>query len=315
MPEYSVIICTYNRRALLERALNSVVTQNMPADTYEVLVVDNGSSDGTKPMVHDVQLSSPVSIKYLQEKQSGLSHARNTGIAAAQGHFVAFIDDDAVADLNWLTSLSLVYVEDPDVSLVGGKIELDWESNVPEGLAPELLRALGKLDQGEGVFRVEPPLTLGGGNLSARRSVLEELGGFDVRLGRNSTTLLSGEENELLLRATAADKVIYYTSKAVVYHFVPAARTDKQFLRRRAFWQGVSDIRIVRKHEGWKNAGKLLGRNLVRVPYHVGGWLLFAARGNLRKAFLWETFIWTTLGCCYGIHVVLGDKANQPGSG
>ena len=114
----SVIVVTLNRAESLREALRSLIRQERPPD--EVIVVDNGSTDNTKEAV--LNFKDKLNIKYVYEAQSGIPYARNAGIRSATKDIIAFIDDDCVADRNWLKYLEIPFIKDPHIGVVGGEV-------------------------------------------------------------------------------------------------------------------------------------------------------------------------------------------------
>lgn len=239
----SVIISTLNRAGLLARAFQSLIGQKGGSTPTEILVVDNGSTDETTAVVTTAAETAPLPIRYLYEPRTGLSWARNTGIAAARGEVVAFIDDDAWAEPEWLSELWAIHSSDPAIACVGGKIVLDWPDRPrPIWLRPSFWGYLGAYDLGAERRDLGPrDLLPFGGNISFKRLALEALGGFRTELGRRGSQLGAGEEGELCLRLLRAGHRVIYTPDAVVHHLVLPHRLEPDFLRRLARDSGITD--------------------------------------------------------------------------
>lgn len=148
LPEISGVICTHNRERYLEKCILSLLDQSLDADRYEILVIDNGSTDSTKEIC-DRFIEQP-NFRYLFEPVLGLSQARNTGWQQAKGKYVGYLDDDAVAVRTWLEKALWSFEHiNPLPEWVGGPIELEWEVNAPPWITDEYKVALGWLDWGE----------------------------------------------------------------------------------------------------------------------------------------------------------------------
>lgn len=239
-PLVSAIICTHNRSQYLGAAIDSALGQDYPE--FEVIVVDNASSDRTKQVVEE-RLSNPR-LKYIYEPTTGLSVARNTGAKAAQGEILAYLDDDAQASPTWLTVLCSAYQQNEQLVIAGGKVTLLWPPGVtvPNWLSPELAGNLGAYDLGEKIVYIDRPgLTPRGLNYSIRRSFLEEIGGFNVNLGRIGKKLLSNEELYVTELALKSGKQVAYLPDALVAHNVAPERLKKSWFWQRSWWQGVSE--------------------------------------------------------------------------
>ncbi|MCU0545600.1 MAG: glycosyltransferase [Oscillatoriaceae cyanobacterium Prado104] len=249
-PQISAIICTHNRHTYLGAAIDSLLVQNFP-DNFEVVVVDNGSSDFAGPdssisqtrEVVEARLSDSR-LKYVWEPEIGLSVARNTGARVARSEILAYLDDDAVADPNWLRVLHIAYQSERKLAVAGGKVELLWPEGVapPNWLSPGLIQNLGAYNLGETQICVTAAgLTPRGVNYSIRRAFLEEIGGFDVKLGRIGKKLLSNEELRATELALELGWQVVYLPEALVFHNVAPSRLNKAWFVERGWWQGISE--------------------------------------------------------------------------
>ncbi len=239
-PNISVIICTRNRAALLEKCLLSVEEQTLAASSFEVLVVDNGSSDDTPLLLKNFSERLPLTA--IPEPVVGLSRARNTGWQAAKSNFIAFLDDDAMADPDWLASgLRSFETVRPVPAAMTGPIRLTWEQSAPVWLTTDIQGCLGRLDFGADAREFGGTETLFGANCFFHRDILERFDGFNERLGRLNTVLLSGEETLLQRQIENAGECLWYDPQASVRHWVPASRTTPGWFYRRYYWGGVSD--------------------------------------------------------------------------
>ena len=240
-PKLTAIICTRNRASFLEKCLASLLCQTASAVDYEILVVDNGSTDNTADILSKFVDNSHV--RSLYEPVAGLSRARNAGWKNARGALVGYIDDDATVDKNWVQSVLWVVDNiDPIPDWIGGPIYLDWESTSPEWINEELRVPLGYLYWGDKPRQLTSSERLGGGNSIYLKSRLVQLDGFDERLGRGASGLLSGEETQLQRRLEAADGTLFYHPGISINHFVSKERTVPAWFYRRYFWGGVSDV-------------------------------------------------------------------------
>jgi glycosyltransferase involved in cell wall biosynthesis len=240
-PEITGIICTRNRERYLERCILSLFEQTLDPDRYEILVVDNGSTDSTRAICERF-LERP-GFRYLFEPVAGLSRARNTGWQQARGRYIGYIDDDAFADPQWFAmALEAFHSSSPEPEWVGGPVQLDWEVPAPAWLTRDYYGALGWVDWGD-----KPRFLEGAGewlvgcNSLYRRDILELLNGFDTRLGRKKKLLLSGEEVQFQHRLKAINGRLYYHPGICIFHAVPEERTRPSFFYRRYYWGGITD--------------------------------------------------------------------------
>jgi glycosyltransferase involved in cell wall biosynthesis len=241
LPEISGIICTHNRERYLEKCILSLLDQSLSTNRYEILVIDNGSTDSTKEIC-DRFIDQP-NFRYLFEPILGLSQARNTGWQQARGKYVGYIDDDAVAVRTWFEKALWSFEHiNPLPEWVGGPIDLEWEVNAPPWITDDYKVALGWLDWGERErFLLDPPERLGGGNSFYHKVILEKMRGFDTRLGRKKNLLLSGEETQFQHRLKAIGGRLYYHPGIRIHHFVPKERTKPLFFYKRYYWGGITD--------------------------------------------------------------------------
>ena len=238
--QVSAIICTHNRDTYLGAAIDSLLAQDFP--NFEVVVVDNASSDRTREVVE--ARSPDPRLKYVYEPITGLSVARNTGAKTAKSEILAYLDDDAIASSHWLSTLYSAYQANEKLAVAGGKVTLIWppERVAPPWLSPELAGNLGAYDLGDTVVYIQRPgLTPRGLNYSIRRTFLEQIGGFDLKLGRIGKSLLSNEELHMTALALQLGWQVAYLPDALVAHHVSPERIKRTWFLNRSWWQGISE--------------------------------------------------------------------------
>lgn len=244
MLDASVVVCTRDRAERLRECLAHLVAQVVPDGArVEVLVVDNGSTDGTAAVVDAWRAVDPDRRRATREPRAGLSRARNRGVTEARGDVVLFIDDDAVAPRGWVAAHLASYRRDPTTSAVGGPVSLWWPHGRPGWLAPRLEHWFSALDHGDRAVEFPPPHGPYGTNMSLRRSLVEAVGGFDERLGRRGRSLVSSEEADLFARVWDAGGRVAYEPAALVMHAVTRDRLSRRWVLRRGWAQGRSNAR------------------------------------------------------------------------
>ncbi|MEU1039729.1 glycosyltransferase family 2 protein [Streptomyces sp. NPDC005551] len=246
-PAVSVVVCVYteDRWEDILAAVASVRAQSLPA-LETLLVVD-----------HNTPLMERLSGEYKETEgvrvlanagPRGLSAGRNTGIAAARGEVIAFLDDDAVAERDWLRHFAEGYA-DPRVMAVGGRTVPIWASGRRPGWFPEEFDwVVGCTYRGLPPGRVRVRNVLGG-NASFRRTAFDVAGGFATGIGRDGDRRPLGcEETELCIRLTRArpDAVLLIDDRAVIHHRVPAAREHFAYFRARTYAEGLSKALVAR---------------------------------------------------------------------
>ena len=264
-PLLSVVLASRNGEAVIAEALESLLRQSLPPEQYEIIVVNNGSTDRTAEIADDFRLRYPDRIRVVEEPLPGLSRARNAGVRAARAPVIAFLDDDARAGPGWLEALGPAFA-DAQVAAAGGPIELTWTCPRPPWWTPELdYFVQGRCDYGARPRHLQFPQVLYGSNLAVRRAVFAELGLFRESLGRAGPNLISGEEVELELRIYRAGFAVAYQPAAVVTHLAVARRATPQYLRHLAWWAGRSQRRGEAMVRGlWLKPGPLLPLFLLR---------------------------------------------------
>jgi glycosyltransferase involved in cell wall biosynthesis len=220
--------------------LRSRCEQSLPCGQYEIVVVDNAVETEVREVVKEFA-DGRVNLRYLQEAKVGLSRARNTGLKAATGRYIAYMDDDARADARWLETLVAAFEQQsPSPAAVGGRVWLDWQGEKPNWVPEQHLSLYTYVDHGSGAHLLENGEYLVGANLAFEKDALLSLGGFDPNLGRRGVVLLSGEEAAILAQLHQMGRGVYYEPAAVVWHSVDQSRKRPSWLLRRLFWDGAS---------------------------------------------------------------------------
>jgi GT2 family glycosyltransferase len=237
----SVIISTYSKDMLnlVLDCIESIKKQSLlPKEIILVL-------DPCQSLVDFYKSQLPSDIKIVISEEFGLSEARNAGVKSAKVDIVAFIDDDAIAEKNWLENLVKNY-DNPSVAGAGGLIKPLWEEKRPKWFPEEIYWVIGCSYKGlpECKTNVRNPI---GCNMSFRRSVFEKVGNFKPNIGRFGKKLLAGEEMEFSVRVLGKieNSTIVYDPSAVVYHRVRKNRTDLIYVLRRSFYEGMSKALII----------------------------------------------------------------------
>lgn len=243
--DISVVLCTYNRCEMLAKALSSLALSEVPQPlTWEVIVVDNNSSDDTRKVVEELQARYPDRFRYEFEPSQGKSYALNTGIRKATGKVLAFIDDDVVAETSWLAKLTADILAEK-CSGTGGKILLEKSFVAPDWLPVSgpysLAGMLAVFDLGEQpMVLTRPPF---GTNMAFHRSMFTKYGLFRTDMGPSPGSEIRNEDVEFCRRLMTGGENLRYQPKAVVYHAVPARRRTQEYFLRFWFDHGRTSVR------------------------------------------------------------------------
>jgi glycosyltransferase involved in cell wall biosynthesis len=265
----TVILCTYNRCQHLAKALESAAALRLPElDEWEVVVVDNNSSDQTRQVVQEFCQQYPHRFHYVFETQQGKSYALNAGIREGRGDVLAFMDDDVTVQPTWLQNLT-ASLHNADWAGAGGRILLQRTFTPPPWLSLKERYALGPLvhfDLGpEAGDLTEAPI---GTNMAFRREMFEKYGGFRTDLGPRPGSEIRSEDSEFSQRLLAAGERLRYEPSAVVYHAIPECRLRKRYFLDWWFDKARADVRAFGSpvDTNWRVAGipLVLFRRLAR---------------------------------------------------
>jgi glycosyltransferase involved in cell wall biosynthesis len=259
--KFTVTLCTHNHADRLRRTLTDLSQVVSPDSTWELLVVDNASSDRTPVLLREPWWNRPdVPLRIVREENLGLSNARNRAIDEARGEYIVFMDDDETADPGWLQAFDRATGRiAPDA--FGGRIEVLFEEGKrPRWLDDDILPFLGKLDLGMIEGRITNPGTpIFGGNFGFRRSLFREIGNFDSGLGRRGKQNIGGEDTQMFRRLMAQGRVVYWVPEAVIHHRIQTWKLKRSYFLDLHFQQG--------RIEGSRNRQQ---RSRVPPPYLFG---------------------------------------------
>ncbi len=242
MYRISAIVCTYNREFFLKKALDSLAGQSLSADEFEIVLVNNNSTDSTEQICKQFQQEQPnIAFTYVIEKNQGLSFARNRGIVESKSDLVTFIDDDAWLEKDFLKKTVEFMESNPEVASVGGIILLDYEDKEPSWMNKYMASLFGYFKYSDKRVQFSSSDYPRGSNMTFRTSVFEEIGDFNTELGRVGKNLAGGEEKDIYQRIYKKGLKVWYLPESIVYHAVPLSRTTEEFIRRQSIGVGISE--------------------------------------------------------------------------
>lgn len=237
-PTYTVSLCTHNHADRLARTLAELPSLREPDAAWELLIVDNASSDSTPELL--ARHVWPVSwqVRIVREAKLGIAQARNRAVSEARGEYLIFMDDDETVDPDWLRAFEgVIRQHTPDA--FGGRIRVLFEDPRPPWLADELLGFLGQLDWGNEARRLHDQDTpLFTGNFGFRKAICQDIGVFDVALGRRGAANFGGEDVDFYLRLLQAGYKIWWMPDAIIHHRIQAAKLTRGYFLDLHYRQG-----------------------------------------------------------------------------
>jgi GT2 family glycosyltransferase len=304
IPVIAAIVCTRDRHALLRGCLASLAAQTLAEREREIVIVDTSADPAARQrfiagggILPEMRLIAGDG----SAQPGGLSRSRNIGLAATRAPLVAFIDDDALAEPDWLAELVAAAAAAPRAAVFGGPVLPVWPhgGERPGWLDPWHEGFLSLVDRGPLARDLAAAEWLAGTNIAFRRVAVEREDGFDEALGRRPGTLLGNEEIALAARLRRAGHAVRYTPTARVRHILHPERLTQAWLRRRIAWQAISDL-LLAGTEGeaepasvaglWRPIGDFLGRmppqarNLVGLTRDLDDPALARAQGEAISA-------------------------------
>jgi GT2 family glycosyltransferase len=292
--DISVVLSTFNRCAELGKALDALASQE-PGTAYEVIVVDNNSTDGTRSVVAERQSRMP-GLRYVFEPQQGLPHARNAGILASSAPIVAFTDDDVEVGPEWVGTIKRAFDEHPDVDMIGGRVRPIWPEQLPGWVTPRQLGPFALGERGDAPIRVSKENAapcLVGANFAFRREVFDRVGLFDPAYTKS-------QDREIQLRLWRAGGIGLYVPSLAIRVDVPAERLTKKYFR---YWYTIYGVYHSRMGllDALDREGRLVepqGRSLFGTPAFIfrqlldSGlrWAASLLRFDTATAFYWENY-------------------------
>lgn len=232
----SAIICTYNREKYIRKALDSLAKQTLPLSLFEIVVVNNNSTDRSEEEILKFRDAHPeINFTYVTETNQGLSYARNRGVVESRSPLVTFLDDDALATEDFLLKCVNYFKNQPELLAIGGKIIPEFVDGKPKWYTRFYWGVTGQFDLGDEQFRI---LYKGkfpcGSNMTFRHDFFERYGFFNTSLGRKGAILLAGEEKELFSRVKNTEEKdrVWYFPDLVVYHMVDNTKLNPVYLKK-----------------------------------------------------------------------------------
>jgi glycosyltransferase involved in cell wall biosynthesis len=230
----SIIICSYNRASYISDALTSLYGQSSGLDDFEVIIVDNNSIDNTKEVYAQWrQTNTNGQFTFISETKQGASFARNTGAAIAKGEWVCFMDDDAVATTDYVKNIIKHIQDQPFIVGFGGRIIPKYIPAEPKWMSYYVSSLVGNFDYASTACAFENGKYPLESNMIVKKSVYDQIGGFNVNLpGVVGTLRIGGEGKELFYKIIALGHTIYYDPSICVHHVVEVKKLTSEYMYR-----------------------------------------------------------------------------------
>ena len=281
----SVILCTYNRDKYIYNVLHSLAVGTLAAEDYEVVLVNNNSTDRTEEECRRFEADHPaVKLRYCVETNQGLSYARNRGIQESKGDILVYVDDDALVNEDYLKSYADFFAGNPQAVAAGGPIIPQYDGCEEPKWMSHYTRQLitGKLHLGDKEREFPRDAFPGGGNAAYRKSVFDIVGLFNVELGRKGNSLIGAEEKDLFDKMTTAGMHFYYIPTAILYHLIPPKKLTQDYFDRLTHSIGVSE-RYRTLQIGKKKYLQRIAKEAVKWGGTLVLWTSFALKGQFNK--------------------------------
>lgn len=280
-PKISVVICSYNRQDYIIEAIDSLYKQTIPRSDYEVIVVDNNSRDNTTAVVNEYISTHPdYNIQFMNEPEQGASWARNTGARHANSPLLVFMDDDAVAEKEFLQNILRFFDSHADATGLGGRIIPRYIPAEPKWMSHYVSALVGNFDYSDtltvfadGRFPLES-------NMAVRKEDFDAIRGFNTSLpGVKGTLRIGGEGKDFFYRLMALNKKVYYDPSVIVHHVVEVKKLTSEYMYRVA--SGIGRGERVRMQE--KGGGAYI-KKIFEYLYKLAGsvvlGILYALKGK-----------------------------------
>ncbi len=229
----TIQLCTYNRAELLERVLEACFDQTVPDDSYEVVLVDDGSSDETPSVIQRARLHAPCAFTVVSQENRGLAGARNAGIARATGERIVFIDDDVIVLPNFVAEHLRSHAASPAAIVRGGAIEVESLDDLPP--------PVWSIKNYSGNYFWTT-------NVSAPLATIRAIGGFD-----ESFSEYGWEDIDVGLRLRARGVKAVFNPRALAYHLKPPLRASSiEAMVRQARAKARTAVALARLHPHWR---------------------------------------------------------------
>jgi glycosyltransferase involved in cell wall biosynthesis len=288
----SLVICTYNRDRYLPEALESIKNQSFDKNLFELIIVDNNSTDSTENISRKFISENPsLNIKYCFEERKGLSFARNRGVGEAEASIITYVDDDVILSPSFLDGIAVFFDTYKDAVGAGGKVIPKYESDrEPEWMNKYLNGFVGKVDHGDKVLQYNDGMKYPAGcNMTYRKEILLKAGGFNTELTFRS------DDKYIFYQVKKISDEIYYVPDAWLFHYIDSYRLTKNNFKKLFLKTGNEEKRRLYSEKGTIGLIKKLFEFVIKFFASIMLFILFSIKGQSVKGKYVVMSQWYTL--------------------
>lgn len=288
----SLVICTYNRERYLPGSLNSLKPQTFDRSKFQVIIVDNASTDNTASIVQQFIKNNPgINVKYCFEENKGLSFARNRGIKESASSIISYVDDDVILSPVFVEKLVDFFAENPDAIGAGGRVIPKYEDDKePKWMSKYLLGFVGKVDYGNTVLQFNKTMKYPAGcNMIYKKDILEKAGGFNNELKFRS------DDKYIFYKVKSISDKIYYLPDAWLYHYIDSYRLELKNFKTLFLKTGNEEKKRLLSEKNNYGIVKKLFEYIVKVGASIVLYLIFWVKGQPSKGRYVVISQWCTL--------------------
>ena len=288
----SLVICTYNRCSYLPTTLQSILRQTLDPACFQVIIIDNASTDDTKIIAEEfISIQPQLDASYFFETNKGLSFARNRGISEAKYPIIAYVDDDVILSPDYLKEINSFFSKTNTAHGAGGKVVPKYESGEePVWMSKYLFGFIGKVDYGTEVLKFNNQMKYPAGcNMIYRKEVLLKVGGFNNKLKFRS------DDKYIFLKVSKVTDEIYYLPKAWLYHYIDERRLQLKNFKTLFLKTGNEEKKRLRSENDSLGIFKKSVEYFIKWLASFGLLIIYILKGQPQKGRYILTSQWCTL--------------------
>jgi glycosyltransferase involved in cell wall biosynthesis len=292
MCDISLVICTYNRDKFLPEALESITKQSLSPHEFEVIIIDNNSTDKTKEIsLKFISENQGLDIRYCFEANKGLSFARNRGIKEAKGNIITYVDDDAILTPDFLKNMLAFFRSKSTAVGVGGKVIPKYESGQePKWYSKYVSAMAGSVNHGDSIEKYNANMKYPVGcNMTYTKSILEKAGGFNNQLTFRS------DDKFIFHQVKKLSDEIYYLPDAMLYHYIDDERLEFKNFKKLYLKSGNEEKKRIKSEGSSLNLIKKGVELLLKLFASIILFFLFFIKGKFLKGQYTFLAMWFTL--------------------